>query len=150
SPASRSARHPPRARATCDMQYVRTASSRIAAMSRCSPSSSPRRGPAKNCSGTMTSGSRSVLSCSSSFIVASPIVAPPPRNRARGREQVPCQLGNSPMSAASTPPTEKKGGLDCSFYTSRVERHPASFPRSEEHTSELQSLAYLVCRLLLE
>src|SRR2546425_6241339 len=25
-----------------------------------------------------------------------------------------------------------------------------SFPRSEEHTSELQSLAYLVCRLLLE
>src|SRR6266404_9905108 len=28
--------------------------------------------------------------------------------------------------------------------------HPASSSRSEEHTSELQSLAYLVCRLLLE
>src|SRR2546425_8179318 len=29
--------------------------------------------------------------------------------------------------------------------------HPACrMPRSEEHTSELQSLAYLVCRLLLE
>src|SRR2546425_9359984 len=28
--------------------------------------------------------------------------------------------------------------------------HPANFLRSEEHTSELQSLAYLVCRLLLE
>src|SRR2546425_4626089 len=27
---------------------------------------------------------------------------------------------------------------------------PFPFPRSEEHTSELQSLAYLVCRLLLE
>src|SRR2546425_6586353 len=27
---------------------------------------------------------------------------------------------------------------------------PFEFPRSEEHTSELQSLAYLVCRLLLE
>src|SRR2546425_5885310 len=27
---------------------------------------------------------------------------------------------------------------------------PAQSPRSEEHTSELQSLAYLVCRLLLE
>src|SRR2546425_8190004 len=27
---------------------------------------------------------------------------------------------------------------------------PARRPRSEEHTSELQSLAYLVCRLLLE
>src|SRR2546425_3830327 len=26
----------------------------------------------------------------------------------------------------------------------------SSLPRSEEHTSELQSLAYLVCRLLLE
>src|SRR2546423_11133717 len=27
---------------------------------------------------------------------------------------------------------------------------PVTFERSEEHTSELQSLAYLVCRLLLE
>src|SRR5687767_15777939 len=27
---------------------------------------------------------------------------------------------------------------------------PRPLPRSEEHTSELQSLAYLVCRLLLE
>src|SRR5687767_15404823 len=31
----------------------------------------------------------------------------------------------------------------------RKSKH-ASFVRSEEHTSELQSLAYLVCRLLLE
>src|SRR2546425_3793863 len=29
-------------------------------------------------------------------------------------------------------------------------RDPSRAPRSEEHTSELQSLAYLVCRLLLE
>src|SRR2546423_3315263 len=29
-------------------------------------------------------------------------------------------------------------------------RHGAGAGRSEEHTSELQSLAYLVCRLLLE
>src|SRR2546425_3182861 len=28
--------------------------------------------------------------------------------------------------------------------------HPVAVERSEEHTSELQSLAYLVCRLLLE
>src|SRR5687767_15752691 len=28
--------------------------------------------------------------------------------------------------------------------------HESYFQRSEEHTSELQSLAYLVCRLLLE
>src|ERR1041384_8717451 len=38
----------------------------------------------------------------------------------------------------------------------RLDRRPAPAPargrpcRSEEHTSELQSLAYLVCRLLLE
>src|SRR2546425_9433252 len=31
-----------------------------------------------------------------------------------------------------------------------VEVPPDPYPRSEEHTSELQSLAYLVCRLLLE
>src|SRR5687767_15452044 len=29
-------------------------------------------------------------------------------------------------------------------------RRPSASARSEEHTSELQSLAYLVCRLLLE
>src|SRR2546425_8770106 len=29
-------------------------------------------------------------------------------------------------------------------------RSPQNISRSEEHTSELQSLAYLVCRLLLE
>src|SRR5205823_6947184 len=34
---------------------------------------------------------------------------------------------------------------------SRARGSPQSYaPRSEEHTSELQSLAYLVCRLLLE
>src|SRR2546425_5764332 len=35
----------------------------------------------------------------------------------------------------------------------RVASRPPAYPfrtRSEEHTSELQSLAYLVCRLLLE
>src|SRR2546425_4160014 len=31
-----------------------------------------------------------------------------------------------------------------------LKRHPLNIYRSEEHTSELQSLAYLVCRLLLE
>src|SRR5205823_6972829 len=32
----------------------------------------------------------------------------------------------------------------------RVRLRPPRWARSEEHTSELQSLAYLVCRLLLE
>src|SRR5437899_5540485 len=33
---------------------------------------------------------------------------------------------------------------------SPTSRKPAGSPRSEEHTSELQSLRHLVCRLLLE
>src|SRR2546425_3115893 len=35
-------------------------------------------------------------------------------------------------------------------YPERKDRAPGVVVRSEEHTSELQSLAYLVCRLLLE
>src|ERR1035438_10662441 len=35
------------------------------------------------------------------------------------------------------------------MHTGRVS-HPLNMPRSEEHTSELQSLRHLVCRLLLE
>src|ERR1041384_8795861 len=35
-------------------------------------------------------------------------------------------------------------------WRARGRRRPARAWRSEEHTSELQSLAYLVCRLLLE
>src|SRR5205823_12341473 len=45
--------------------------------------------------------------------------------------------------------------LRCARRTDRIARHQsvraeARPSRSEEHTSELQSLAYLVCRLLLE
>src|SRR6185437_17077115 len=42
----------------------------------------------------------------------------------------------------SPPRPPQRGAVAC-----RAERRG---PRSEEHTSELQSLAYLVCRLLLE
>src|SRR3712207_7923974 len=43
----------------------------------------------------------------------------------------------------------------CVAFSSRCSRspcsgHSSSCPRSEEHTSELQSRQYLVCRLLLE
>src|SRR2546425_3289766 len=48
------------------------------------------------------------------------------------------------------PPSACKKGRDAEF-AQRIEMiHGARFHRSEEHTSELQSLAYLVCRLLLE
>src|SRR2546425_4525505 len=45
-------------------------------------------------------------------------------------------------------------GIYAMAYDERSDRHrlwvSANNVRSEEHTSELQSLAYLVCRLLLE
>src|SRR3712207_8110622 len=41
----------------------------------------------------------------------------------------------APASASASPPRS---------------RRPGATPRSEEHTSELQSRQYLVCRLLLE
>src|SRR2546425_5872000 len=55
-------------------------------------------------------------------------------------------------------PTPKHSGFDLQAHveinrvTMQLRRHgDLSLPRrSEEHTSELQSLAYLVCRLLLE
>src|SRR2546423_4075636 len=48
------------------------------------------------------------------------------------------QLGDIPVKLVMIPRTDVLA----------VEKHYR--PRSEEHTSELQSLAYLVCRLLLE
>src|SRR3712207_6909137 len=42
-----------------------------------------------------------------------------------------------------------KGGLEDRVFRIRTERSSAT-SRSEEHTSELQSRQYLVCRLLLE
>src|SRR2546430_13464159 len=44
-----------------------------------------------------------------------------------------------------------RGTIDCSSGLSRLPKgSPYSMPRSEEHTSELQSQSNLVCRLLLE
>src|SRR3989441_3850900 len=70
-------------------------------------------------------------------------------------------------SLAAAAPLVKRGGLliyatcslepeeDSEIVNEFLARHPAFArarpgARSEEHTSELQSLAYLVCRLLLE
>src|SRR5205823_14323445 len=49
-----------------------------------------------------------------------------------------------PISAAGRSAMRRTGSRR------RATRIAANAPRSEEHTSELQSLAYLVCRLLLE
>src|SRR5258707_10322356 len=55
--------------------------------------------------------------------------------RDRGRQRVP------------GPPRSHSGGV---YRRRGVEGDPAADLRSEEHTSELQSRQYLVCRLLLE
>src|SRR2546423_8957452 len=49
--------------------------------------------------------------------------------------------GRGSRAHAAHPTDERGDGRECG--------RPRA-PRSEEHTSELQSLAYLVCRLLLE
>src|SRR2546425_3494999 len=48
--------------------------------------------------------------------------------------------------------TEQRGNKIAAFdpKAERFSEYPLPHDRSEEHTSELQSLAYLVCRLLLE
>src|SRR2546425_8368116 len=55
-------------------------------------------------------------------------------------------------AASSTPAKTVSGSVrDGSRCQTRLNSHGCCVPsRSEEHTSELQSLAYLVCRLLLE
>src|SRR2546423_10920155 len=46
--------------------------------------------------------------------------------------------------------TAAGGAPDCPGSAAAMLAAITSYARSEEHTSELQSLAYLVCRLLLE
>src|SRR2546425_5215558 len=53
------------------------------------------------------------------------------------------------LPVASSPRTGSTGSL-AKATTSATTTSPVRIQRSEEHTSELQSLAYLVCRLLLE
>src|SRR5205823_14091555 len=53
------------------------------------------------------------------------------------------QMGVVPVSLLLRDPANE-------LLQKRLSLCPAHLGRSEEHTSELQSLAYLVCRLLLE
>src|SRR5687767_15666091 len=61
----------------------------------------------------------------------------PTESRARRR-----RWERTARTGAPDPAGRRRGGMR--------RPHRAAPPRSEEHTSELQSLAYLVCRLLLE
>src|SRR3712207_7230364 len=73
-------------------------------------------------------------------------------------DALPICSSNDPAILTETVPYEGSGygrppttGAGCRFHTGeRLERAQELHPRSEEHTSELQSRQYLVCRLLLE
>src|SRR5687767_15074144 len=54
--------------------------------------------------------------------------------------------GRRPAAARWPEPAQSRAGWEPAAGRTPLERRA----RSEEHTSELQSLAYLVCRLLLE
>src|SRR3712207_7717241 len=67
----------------------------------------------------------------------------------------PSSVPRQPRAAKSSRPATSRGDRLCptpAILRGRDGRHPvgATGPRSEEHTSELQSRQYLVCRLLLE
>src|SRR3989441_12728078 len=71
------------------------------------------------------------------------------RGRSLREEAAPPQRGNLAYSqAAESMATATSFGKE--LVCSSVRLKGAASTRSEEHTSELQSLAYLVCRLLLE
>src|SRR2546425_2652217 len=58
-------------------------------------------------------------------------------------------LFRSENAARVTPPSRASSGVAAAS-PNPAKTASAAKSRSEEHTSELQSLAYLVCRLLLE
>src|SRR2546425_1874878 len=78
--------------------------------------------------------------------------------RASARARSGCQnaaAGAPPGEAATKSAAPTAAAHAPAPSDARVPRHrnrptAGAAPRSEEHTSELQSLAYLVCRLLLE
>src|SRR5207249_7350077 len=72
-------------------------------------------------------------------------LAPNSRNESRGAESG----GNSPRAASQAVLAKPECGTSAKIRHKR-KRILAANPRSEEHTSELQSRFDLVCRLLLE
>src|SRR2546425_8427982 len=72
--------------------------------------------------------------------------SPPPRAGRGGRTRP----RTAPARAAGPASPRPVAGVPRVLATTRAPRGGRVPGRSEEHTSELQSLAYLVCRLLLE
>src|SRR5205823_14388719 len=74
-----------------------------------------------------------------------------PESAARFEPTPPKASTSAMLCASSCPPASPMSSHTASESRDTCSRSPcATTSRSEEHTSELQSLAYLVCRLLLE
>src|SRR2546425_7922268 len=69
--------------------------------------------------------------------------------RSHGQPRGPAPQGLNDLEPLLDGGTEVLGARDLVAHVDVVGANPRG-ERSEEHTSELQSLAYLVCRLLLE
>src|SRR5205823_8144733 len=67
----------------------------------------------------------------------------------RGRCPRRCRRADGPLARAGLEAARRRGSAGAGAVDDRRISRPGG-GRSEEHTSELQSLAYLVCRLLLE
>src|SRR5207253_9040504 len=85
------------------------------------------------------------------------LTRPPPRSplfpyttlfRSRSQSRA-CAVWRRRRGRAGIPGRAFRRGGVCGFWRWRRDR-PWGAPRSEEHTSELQSRGHLVCRLLLE
>src|SRR5690348_17980970 len=90
------------------------------------------------------------------------MIRPPPRStlfpyttlfrsqfESRGRADSHAERGMQPRSR-SHHPGSRQLGIGPADVARRKNRARETVPRSEEHTSELQSPVHLVCRLLLE
>src|SRR3712207_8792600 len=68
-----------------------------------------------------------------------------------GRRRHPSRSRYSGLSARGSSPNLRAGSTRrVALQASEPDQHSPATSRSEEHTSELQSRQYLVCRLLLE
>src|SRR2546425_2388644 len=76
-----------------------------------------------------------------------PPSVPPSTIATRAPRSAPLMAAANP---AEPPPTTSRSNSPPPLVIPAGASDPSDSSRSEEHTSELQSLAYLVCRLLLE
>src|SRR5260370_23682678 len=73
-----------------------------------------------------------------------------PRSPQRPRRGRPRESPTAPRTLRPEPPLPSGGHLRAWWRSARRDTPDRRCPRSEEHTSELQSHLNLVCRLLLE